>query len=86
MLQQALLDYNRDYPQVTYHHTHHCLNYLRQTLMCDLAHMLEIGYFLSVDYEKDRMGDTLACRDWARQILYLKSTTRSGCSGKCIGT
>ncbi|KAG2081253.1 hypothetical protein BD769DRAFT_769329 [Suillus cothurnatus] len=36
MLQQALLDYNRDYPQVTYHHTHHCLNYLRQTLMCDL--------------------------------------------------
>jgi hypothetical protein len=66
MLQQALLDYNRDHPQVTYHHTHHCLNYLRQTLMCDPAHTLEIGDFLSVDYEKDRMGDTLACRDWGK--------------------
>ncbi|KAG1890029.1 hypothetical protein F4604DRAFT_1708115 [Suillus subluteus] len=66
MLQQALLDYNRDQPKVTYHHTHHCLNYLRQTLMCDPAHTLEMGDFLSVDYEKDRIGDTLVCRDWGK--------------------
>lgn len=65
-LQQALLDYDSDQPQATYHHAQHCLNYLRQTLMCDPAHTLEMGDFLSADYEKDRMGDTLVCRDWSK--------------------
>ncbi|KAG2030459.1 hypothetical protein BDR03DRAFT_1035477 [Suillus americanus] len=67
MLQKALLDYSRDQPQVTYRHAHHCLNYLRQTLMCNpKAHTLEMGDFLSVYHEKDRIGDTLVCRDWSK--------------------
>ncbi|KAG2355600.1 hypothetical protein BDR07DRAFT_519805 [Suillus spraguei] len=66
--------------RLAYHHTHHCHKYLRQTLMCDPAHTLEMGDFPSIDYEKDRTGDTLVCRDW-RQFLYLKSATRSGYSG-----
>jgi len=71
-LQQALLDYNRDEPQATYHHVHHCLNYLRQTLLCDSADTLEMGDFLSVDHEEDRMGDTLVCRDWGKAISVLE--------------
>ncbi|KAG1784960.1 uncharacterized protein HD556DRAFT_171334 [Suillus plorans] len=43
ILQQALLAYNCDQPYGTYHHTHHCLYYLRRILMCDPAHTLEMG-------------------------------------------
>ncbi|KAG2068844.1 hypothetical protein BDR04DRAFT_1023478, partial [Suillus decipiens] len=54
------------------HHTHHRLNYLRQTLMCDPAHTLEMGDFPSVNYEKERIGDTLVYIDWCKEISVLK--------------
>ncbi|KAH7929040.1 hypothetical protein BV22DRAFT_1117083 [Leucogyrophana mollusca] len=48
------------------HHVQHCLNYLRQTLLCDAADSLEEGDFLQRDYEQDRLGDTLVCWDWTK--------------------
>ncbi|KAG1751342.1 uncharacterized protein EDB91DRAFT_601502 [Suillus paluster] len=63
-LETALLDPTD--PESLPHHVNHCFNYLRQTLMCEAAHTLEIGDFLSVNYEKDRVGDTLVCRDWEK--------------------
>ncbi|KAI6160096.1 hypothetical protein EDD17DRAFT_1778633 [Pisolithus thermaeus] len=37
---------------------HHCLNYLRQTLLK--------GDFMSTDFEVDRIGGTLVCWDWRK--------------------
>ncbi|CCM06170.1 uncharacterized protein FIBRA_08411 [Fibroporia radiculosa] len=49
-------------------HDYHCLNYLRQTFMCESAESLELGDFMERDFEKERIGDTLVCKDW--QKLY----------------
>lgn len=54
-----------DHPEATPHHIQHCFNYLRQNLLCDAADTLERGDFMERDYEVDRVGDTLACRDWS---------------------
>ncbi|KAG2123760.1 hypothetical protein DEU56DRAFT_745191, partial [Suillus clintonianus] len=64
MLELALLGGND--PEASFHHINHCFNYLRQTLMCEAAYTLEMGDFMSVDHEKDRVGDTLVCRDWEK--------------------
>lgn len=51
---------------VSKEHQHHCLNYLRQTLLCDAADTLEEGDFMSRDFEVDRTGGTLVCWDWEK--------------------
>jgi len=47
-------------------HIRHCFNYLRQTLLCTSADMLEEGDFMMKDYTYDRIGDALVCKDWER--------------------
>lgn len=47
-------------------HQHHCLNYLRQTFLCDAADTLEEGDFMVKDFEVDRVGGTLVCWDWKK--------------------
>ncbi|KAG2123747.1 hypothetical protein DEU56DRAFT_983745 [Suillus clintonianus] len=64
MLELALLGGSD--PAASFHHINHCFNYLRQTLMCEAAYTVEMGDFLSVDYEKNKVGDTLVCRDWEK--------------------
>ncbi|KAH9834558.1 uncharacterized protein C8Q71DRAFT_147219 [Rhodofomes roseus] len=62
--QQALVD--RNDPTASEHHVQHCLNYLRQTFMCEAADSVEEGDFMTRDFEQDRIGDTLVCRDWGK--------------------
>ncbi|KAJ7217068.1 hypothetical protein GGX14DRAFT_533680 [Mycena pura] len=57
---------NREDPLANSGHIHHCLNYLRQTLLCEAADTLERGDFMERDYELERISDTLLCRDWDR--------------------
>ncbi|THH21428.1 hypothetical protein EW146_g150 [Bondarzewia mesenterica] len=57
---------SRDDPIANPHHIQHCLNYLRQTFLCGAADSLEKGDFMKRNYEKDRVGDTLVCRDWEK--------------------
>ncbi|KAF8123124.1 hypothetical protein EV363DRAFT_1357498 [Boletus edulis] len=61
-IQRALNDRNDTY--AGYGHLHHCFNYLRQTLLCQAADTLELGDFMERDFENNRVGDTLVCRDW----------------------
>ncbi|KAI9461092.1 hypothetical protein HD554DRAFT_2176371 [Boletus coccyginus] len=61
-IQRALNDRNDTYGG--YAHLHHCFNYLRQTLLCQAADTLELGDFMERDFENERVGDTLVCRDW----------------------
>ncbi|OBZ67519.1 hypothetical protein A0H81_12741 [Grifola frondosa] len=62
--QQALAD--RNDPEASVHHVQHCLNYLRQTLLCQAADTLELGDFMQRDFEVERIGDTLVCQDWGK--------------------
>ncbi|KAJ7065982.1 hypothetical protein B0H15DRAFT_926007 [Mycena belliarum] len=62
----ALVDH--DDLRASSEHVNHCLNYLRQTLLCDAADALEFGDFMARDYDVERIGDTLVCDDWERAI------------------
>jgi hypothetical protein len=57
---------NREDALASRGHVHHCLNYLRQTLLCQAPDMLERGDFMERDYAAERVGDTLICKDWER--------------------
>ncbi|KAG9309708.1 hypothetical protein JVU11DRAFT_10384 [Chiua virens] len=57
-------------------HQQHCINYLRQTLLCDAADTLEEGDFTRRDFEMDRVGDTAVCLDWERVYDTLGSNFR----------
>lgn len=46
------------------HHVQHCLDYLRQTFLCEAADSLETGDFMQHDFSKGRISDVLVCRDW----------------------
>lgn len=48
------------------HHIQHCLDYLRQTFLCEAADNLERGDFMRRDYARERVADTLTCRDWEK--------------------
>ena len=69
--QQALVD--RSDPTASQHHVQHCLNYLRQTLLCDAAESVEEGNFMDKDFDQDRIGDTLVCQDWEKVYSVLDS-------------
>lgn len=45
-------------------HTHHCLNYLRQWILCQADLTLEAGDFITRDFEQQRVGAAHVCRDW----------------------
>ncbi|KAK0499927.1 hypothetical protein EDD18DRAFT_807931 [Armillaria luteobubalina] len=49
-------------------HVKHCLNYLRQWLLCEATDAVERGDFLERDYESDAdmVGETRICQDWER--------------------
>ncbi|EGN92255.1 hypothetical protein SERLA73DRAFT_66072, partial [Serpula lacrymans var. lacrymans S7.3] len=57
---------HRDHSIPTSGHFRHCLNYLRQSFLCDATDSLEKGDFLKRDFNADRLGDTLICRDWEK--------------------
>ncbi|ESK95475.1 hypothetical protein Moror_12745 [Moniliophthora roreri MCA 2997] len=46
------------------HHFAHCLQYLRQFLLCGSSEMLEEGDFMEKDFSADRVGSDLICQDW----------------------
>ena len=45
-------------------HIHHCINYLRQTLLCGALDMLEKGDFMESDFTDGSVGNDLVCMDW----------------------
>jgi len=47
-------------------HLHHCYNFLRQTILCTGADMLEDGDFMEKDYTRERLGSDLVCHDWSK--------------------
>ncbi|KAJ7484284.1 hypothetical protein FB451DRAFT_1554849 [Mycena latifolia] len=61
---------NREDERAGPEHVNHCLNYLRQTLLCEGADMLERGDFMERDYDVDQIGDTLVCQDWERAFEF----------------
>ncbi|GBE89266.1 hypothetical protein SCP_1502740 [Sparassis crispa] len=46
-------------------HIKHCLNYLRQGILCAPDLTLEPGNFEEKDFEVERLGATHTCRDWS---------------------
>ncbi|KAJ7239571.1 hypothetical protein B0H12DRAFT_1135953 [Mycena haematopus] len=46
-------------------HMQHCLNYIRQMILCSPNLTLEPADVLTRDYEADRIGATHVCTDWA---------------------
>ncbi|KAJ7589608.1 hypothetical protein C8J56DRAFT_1004308 [Mycena floridula] len=49
-------------------HVHHCLNYLRQFILCSPNLTLEPPDVLTRDFEKERVGATHVCPNWA--VMY----------------
>ncbi|KAJ7074802.1 hypothetical protein C8F01DRAFT_971726, partial [Mycena amicta] len=46
-------------------HMHHCLNYIRQFILCSPDLTLEPPDVLSRDFEAERVGSTHVCADWS---------------------
>lgn len=61
-LKEALM--NRNDTLATEEHITHCLQYLRQTLLCQGNDKLEEGDFLERHFETDRLGTEMECYDW----------------------
>lgn len=74
-IQQGLT--GRDHSSTTRHHVSHCLNYLRQTLLCAAEDGIEKGNFETRNYEKYKVGDTLVCEDWERVYNDLEENWKS---------
>ncbi|THU78141.1 hypothetical protein K435DRAFT_973658 [Dendrothele bispora CBS 962.96] len=49
-------------------HTQHCLNMLRQWILCEADVTLEAGDFADKDFSSDRQGETHMCRNW--EVVY----------------
>ncbi|PPR03307.1 hypothetical protein CVT24_012589 [Panaeolus cyanescens] len=67
---------NRHYPKATAKHVNHCLNYLRQTLMCDADYTLEEGDFVS-DYRSIGRGGNERVKHILRLPLILLAAIRA---------
>lgn len=50
--------------QLTDAHNKHCLDYMRQVILCDADVTLEEGDFMERVFEVDREGQTHVCQDW----------------------
>ncbi|KAF8157308.1 hypothetical protein K438DRAFT_1687140 [Mycena galopus ATCC 62051] len=53
------------YDEASHWHMQHCLNYIRQMILCSPNLTLEPADILSRDYEADRTGATHVCEDWS---------------------
>ena len=51
-------------PGATVGHIKHCLNYIRQGILCQPDLTLEPGNFEDRDFSVERIGGTHMCRDW----------------------
>ncbi|KJA22726.1 hypothetical protein HYPSUDRAFT_138939 [Hypholoma sublateritium FD-334 SS-4] len=77
-LKEALM--NRSDTYANPKHVTHCLQYLRQTLLCQGNDMLEEGDFSERHFETDRYGPEVECYDWeslyqevgARYLLFIE--------------
>ncbi|KIJ55043.1 hypothetical protein M422DRAFT_152677, partial [Sphaerobolus stellatus SS14] len=65
-IQKALVNHN-DISAPPFH-VKHCLDYLRQTLLCSAADILEPGDFLERNWTIERRGGDLTCWDW--ELVY----------------
>lgn len=46
-------------------HIQHCLNYIRQSILCNPDLTLERGNFEDRDFSTEKFGATHVCRDWS---------------------
>ncbi|THH02197.1 hypothetical protein EW026_g596 [Hermanssonia centrifuga] len=67
-------------PHAPYHdvvetsvHVQHCLNYLRQMLLCTAADSLEKGDYKAKGFEPGTLGDDLVCMDWEALLGIMQS-------------
>ncbi|KAF5310068.1 hypothetical protein D9619_010314 [Psilocybe cf. subviscida] len=63
-LKEALV--NRKNTWASPHHVNHCLQYLRQTFLCQASDTLEEGDFMDRNFETERFGPDVECFDWER--------------------
>lgn len=54
-------------------HVHHCLNYVRQLILCNADQTLEPYDFMSRNFTTDPVGHTRQCRDWSRLYDFVKT-------------
>lgn len=55
---------NRTDEIATLEHVDHCLQYLRQTLLCSATDTLEKGDFMKRNFDADPFGSETACVNW----------------------
>ncbi|KAK0441336.1 hypothetical protein EV421DRAFT_2083128 [Armillaria borealis] len=67
---------NHDDEIATPEHFSHCLQYLRQTLLCGASDMLEKGDFMERSFTVDRVGSDLVCYDWEAALATLDKEHR----------
>ncbi|KAF5337455.1 hypothetical protein D9758_018011 [Tetrapyrgos nigripes] len=70
-IRAALLDHND--PVSTPGHFSHCLQYLRQLLLCGASDMLEEGDFMEKNFNFDRVGSDLVCYDFEIALETLRT-------------
>ncbi|KAF5309819.1 hypothetical protein D9619_010305 [Psilocybe cf. subviscida] len=63
-LKEALVDRNSTWASP--HHVNHCLQYLRQTFLCQASDKLEEGDFMERNFATDRQGPDVECYDWEK--------------------
>ncbi|KJA17773.1 hypothetical protein HYPSUDRAFT_146028, partial [Hypholoma sublateritium FD-334 SS-4] len=72
ILSAALVDNKReDWP-----HLRHCLNYLRQLIMCRPDLTLESGYFQDNHFISTTAGSVHVCQDWRKPHDFLENDMR----------
>ena len=69
-MSSALLDHS--HPIYHRYHFEHCLNYLRQTILCEAIGSIEEGDFMAKNYDNSRVGDTMHCQDWSTLFDWLE--------------
>ncbi|KAE9393405.1 hypothetical protein BT96DRAFT_924075 [Gymnopus androsaceus JB14] len=53
-------------------HVQHCLNMIRQWVICEADVTLEQGFFARRNFTADRWGETYVCRDWEAVYAEMK--------------
>lgn len=57
-------------------HTHHCLNYLRQTILCNADLTLEPEVILGSNDVGEGLGVTHVCQDWSKIHQFVENNAR----------
>jgi len=58
-------------------HYHHCLNWLRQSILCDSDVTLEPPDSLTRNFSTSRSGGTHVCSDWSSVIQHVEDALQS---------